>query len=45
MTCTIVLAAVMIAIRYRIETLADGQVAAVAERASVVVPREPEPTR
>jgi heme exporter protein C len=45
MACTIVLAAVMIAIRYRIETLADGQVAAVAERASVVVPREPEPTR
>jgi heme exporter protein C len=45
MFCTIVLAAVMIAIRYRIETLADGQVAAVAQRAAVVAPREPEPTR
>jgi heme exporter protein C len=45
MACTIVLAAVMIAIRYRIETLADGEVAEVAARASVVTPREPEPTR
>lgn len=45
MACTLVLAAVMIAIRYRIETLADGQVAVVAERASVVAPREPEPLR
>jgi hypothetical protein len=39
------LAAVLIAIRYRIETLADGQVAQVAELAPVVTPREPEPTR
>ncbi len=45
MACTIVLAAVLIAIRYRIETLADGQVAEVAELAPVVTPREPEPTR
>jgi hypothetical protein len=45
MACTIVLAAVMIAIRYRIETLADGQVAEVAARASMVTPRGPEPTR
>jgi heme exporter protein C len=45
MACTIVLAAVIIAIRYRIETLADGQVAGVEELASVVAPREPEPTR
>jgi heme exporter protein C len=45
MACTIVLAAVMIAIRYRIETLADGKVAEVALRAAVLAPREPEPTR
>ena len=45
MACTIVLAAVLIAIRYRIETLADGQVAEVAELAPLVTPREPEPTR
>jgi heme exporter protein C len=45
MACTIVLAAVMIAIRYRIETLVDGQVAAVMERATVVAPQEPEPIR
>jgi heme exporter protein C len=45
MACTIVLAAVLIAIRYRIETLSDGQVAQVAELAPVVTPREPEPTR
>jgi heme exporter protein C len=45
MACTIVLAAVMIAIRYRIETLADGEVAEVAARASLVTPREPEPMR
>jgi heme exporter protein C len=45
MACTIVLAAVMIAIRFRIETLADGQVADVAEGAPVISPREPEPTR
>src|SRR5258708_38678342 len=45
MACTIVLAAVLIAIRYRIETLADGQVAHVAELAPVGTPREPKPTR
>src|SRR6202171_4761418 len=45
MACTIVLAAVMIAIRYRIETLADGQVAVIEERSAVVTPREAEPTR
>src|SRR6267143_3524246 len=33
MACTIVLAAVLVAIRYRIETLADGQVAHAAELA------------
>src|ERR1700694_1890272 len=43
MACTIALAAVMIAIRYRIETLTDGQVAAVMERRSVVASHEPEP--
>ena len=45
MVCTIVLAAVMIAIRYRIETLADGHFADVAEPAAMIAPREPEPTR
>ncbi|GAC1512144.1 MAG: cytochrome c biogenesis protein CcsA [Candidatus Dormibacteraceae bacterium] len=45
MACTIVLAAVMIAIRYRIETLADGHFADLAEPAAVIAPREPEPTR
>jgi len=45
MACTVVLAAVMIAIRYRIETLADGQVAVIEERSAVVTPREAEPTR
>jgi heme exporter protein C len=45
MACTLVLAAVMIAIRYRLETLADGPVTAAAKPAQVVsTPREPEPT-
>ena len=43
MACTIVLAAVMIGIRYRIETLSDGAVQAVAEPAMVVAPRDAEP--
>jgi heme exporter protein C len=42
MACTLALAAVMIAIRYRIETLADGTVPAVGIGASVVTTREPE---
>jgi heme exporter protein C len=45
MGCTLVLAAAMIAIRYRIEVLADGPVTAVAEQASVVTAREAEPVR
>jgi heme exporter protein C len=45
MACTIVLAAVMIAIRYRIETLTDGHVADAREPAAVIAPREAEPTR
>jgi heme exporter protein C len=45
MACTLALAAVMIAIRYRLETLADGPVTAAAKPAQVVsTPREPEPT-
>jgi heme exporter protein C len=43
MACTLVLAAVMIGIRYRIETLADGAVHAVAEPAHMVASRDPEP--
>ena len=44
MACTLVLAAVMIAIRYRLEMLADGPVTAAAIHAQVVsAPREPEP--
>ena len=44
MACTLALAAVMIAIRYRLETLADGPMIAAAKRAQVVSsPREPEP--
>ncbi len=43
MACTLALAAVMIAIRYRIETLADGPVPAVAEQASALIAHEPEP--
>ena len=45
MACTVVLAAVMIAIRYRIETLADGAVTEVPERTAAAAPREPEPSR
>jgi heme exporter protein C len=43
MVCTLVLAAVMIGIRYRIETLADVAVHAVAEPAHMVASRDPEP--
>lgn len=45
MACTLALAAVMIGIRYRIETLADGHVPTFAEQASLVTNREPEPVR
>src|SRR3981081_4251158 len=45
MACTVVLAAVMIAIRYRIETLADSAVTEVPERTAAAAPREPEPSR
>ncbi len=45
MACTLVLAAVMIAIRYRIEVLADGPVTAVAGQASLAATREAEPVR
>jgi len=43
MACTIVLAAVMIGIRYRIETLTDGVVQTMMEPALVATVREPEP--
>lgn len=43
MACTLVLAAVMIAIRYRIETLADGAMQVVAEPATMVAARDAEP--
>jgi len=43
MACTLVLAAVMIGIRYRIEALADVAVHAVAEPAHMVASRDPEP--
>jgi heme exporter protein C len=44
MACTLALAAVMIAIRYRLETLADGPVTEAPIHAQVVsAPREPEP--
>jgi heme exporter protein C len=43
MACTLVLAAVMVGIRYRIETLADGAVQAVAEPALVVGSPDAEP--
>ena len=43
MACTIVLAAVMIGIRYRIETLTDGAVQTMMEPAPVAAVREPEP--
>jgi heme exporter protein C len=42
MACTIVLAAVMIGIRYRIETLTDGAVETARETAPVAAAREPE---
>jgi heme exporter protein C len=43
MACTIVLAAVMIGIRYRIETLTDGVVQTMMEPVPVATVREPEP--
>jgi heme exporter protein C len=43
MACTLALAAVMIAIRYRIEVLADGMVPAFVQDVSVVTNRESEP--
>jgi heme exporter protein C len=43
MACTVVLAAVMIGIRYRIETLTDGAVQTMREPATVANVREPEP--
>jgi heme exporter protein C len=43
MACTIVLAAVMIGIRYRIETLTDGVVQTIMEPAPVATVREAEP--
>jgi heme exporter protein C len=45
MACTLALAATLIAIRYRIETLADGPLPALAEKASAVTSSEPEPVR
>jgi heme exporter protein C len=45
MACTLVLGAVMIAIRYRIETLADAAPAPVAEVATLRSSREAEPAR
>jgi heme exporter protein C len=45
MACTLVLAAVMIAIRYRIETLLDYAPSVVTAPAPVVAQREPEPAR
>ena len=44
MACTLVLAAVLIAIRYRIETLMDER-HHIAQPAMIVAPREPEPVR
>ncbi|MHB8588025.1 MAG: cytochrome c biogenesis protein CcsA [Candidatus Dormibacteraceae bacterium] len=43
MACTLVLAAVMVVIRYRIETLADGAVRVAAESVAMVGSRDPEP--
>jgi heme exporter protein C len=43
MACTIVLAAVMIGIRYHIETLTDGVVQTMMEPVPVATVREPEP--
>jgi heme exporter protein C len=45
MACTLALAAVMIAIRYRLETLADGPVAERAEVVPAVKAREAEPVQ
>ena len=45
MACTLVLAAVMIAIRYRIETLADGPVTEPAKVVDAVSAREVEPVQ
>jgi hypothetical protein len=42
MACTLGLAAVMVVIRYRIETLADGAEQAMAERVQPIGSREPE---
>ena len=43
MACTLVLAAVMVGIRHRIETLADGAVRTVSEVATIAGSREAEP--
>ena len=45
MACTLALAAVMIAIRYRIETLADGPVTHAAKVVPAVGPRDAEPVQ
>jgi hypothetical protein len=45
MACTLALAAVMIAIRYRIETLADGPVTHAAKVVAAVGPRDAEPVQ
>jgi heme exporter protein C len=45
MACTLALAAVMIAIRYRLETLADGPMAEVAKVVAAVNAREAEPVQ
>jgi hypothetical protein len=45
MGCTLVLAAVMIAIRYRIETLADGPAIETAQVVTAVKSREAEPVQ
>ena len=45
MACTLALAAVMVLIRYRIETLADGAVAETARVVAAVATREAEPVQ
>jgi len=45
MACTLFLAAVMVAIRYRIETLADAAPSAASAHVAGATPREPEPAR
>jgi hypothetical protein len=45
MACTLALATAMIAIRYRIETLADGPVPAVAENSTALTTGQPEPVK